>query len=83
MFYTHNQPELRTGGLIRNQQEFSRILTAAVINSNFRQLLLSNPEKAIAVGYAGEVFHLGTEEKTKIAAIHADNLADFATQLSK
>ena len=83
MFYSHNQPEMKTGGLIRTQQEFSRILTAAVINANFRQMLLSNPEKAIAVGYAGEVFQLGTEEKSKIAAIHADNLADFATQLSK
>ena len=62
-------------------QEFSRILTAAVISRQFRQLLLSNPAKAIERGYAGEQFILAREEKNRVAAIRATTLADFALQL--
>lgn len=64
-------------------QEYSRILTAAVINLQFRQLLLSNPAKAIENGYGGETFYLAREEKKRVAAIRATSLADFATQLSQ
>lgn len=64
-------------------QEYSRILTAAVINMQFRQLLLSNPGKAIESGYGGEVFSLAREEKKRVAAIRATSLADFASQLSQ
>ena len=67
----------------RRQQEYSRILTAAVINLQFRQLLLSNPAKAIDAGYNGESFELAREEKKRVAAIRATSLADFATQLSQ
>jgi len=63
------------------QQEYSRILTAAVINLQFRQLLLSNPGKAIDSGYGGESFQLAREEKKRVAAIRATTLADFASQL--
>lgn len=62
-------------------QEFSRILTAAVISRQFRQLLLSNPGKAIERGYAGEQFLLAREDKTRVASIRATSLADFALQL--
>jgi hypothetical protein len=63
--------------------EYSRILTAAVINLQFRQLLLSNPGKAIEKGYGGETFSLARDEKTRVAAIRATSLADFASQLSQ
>lgn len=66
----------------RAHQEYSRILTAAVINVQFRQLLLSNPAKAIESGYGGEMFYLAREEKKRVAAIHATSLADFASQLT-
>lgn len=64
-------------------EEYSRILTAAVINNQFRSLLLANPGKAIENGYAGEMFYLAREEKKKVAAIRATSLADFANQLSQ
>jgi hypothetical protein len=67
----------------RAHQEYSRILTAAVINMQFRQLLLSNPGKAIESGYGGETFSLAREEKKRVASIRATNLADFASQLSQ
>ncbi len=63
-------------------QEISRILTAAVVNSHFRQMLLSNPVAAIEMGFGGEAFSLLKEEKRQVAAIHASSLADFARQLS-
>ena len=63
--------------------EYSRLLTAAVINANFREMLLSNPGKALANGYGGEAFNLVSEERKHIASIHATSLADFAKQLSQ
>jgi hypothetical protein len=63
------------------QQEISRILTAAVINENFRKLLLANPDKALTAGYRGEPFHLAKEERKQLAAIRATSLAEFAAQI--
>jgi hypothetical protein len=79
---THNY-EVGPMNASRTHQEYSRILTAAVINMQFRQLLLSNPGKAIESGYGGETFSLAREEKKRVASIRATNLADFASQLSK
>jgi hypothetical protein len=67
----------------RTQREYSRILTAAVINMQFRQLLLTNPGKAIETGYGGEMFSLAWEEKRRVSEIRATSLADFASQLSQ
>lgn len=63
-------------------QEYSRILSAAVINARFRQALLSNPVQAVTTGYWGEKFQLGSEERQHLASIRATSLAEFATQLA-
>jgi hypothetical protein len=63
--------------------EYSRILSAAVINSNFRNILLRDPAKAIAGGYSGEKFNLGHADQKRLSSIHANSLADFASQLAK
>lgn len=63
--------------------EYSRILSAAVVNARFRQALLKNPGQAISGGYRGEKFNLGNEEQKKLAAIRANNLAEFASQMSQ
>lgn len=65
----------------KNDQEVSRILTAAVISPKFRQMLLANPEKAIANGFGGERFSLPQADETRMKSIRAANLADFASQL--
>jgi hypothetical protein len=65
----------------RPQQELSRLLTAAVISSQFRKMLLTNPDKAINAGYGGENFQLPGEEKKRLASIQASCLADFASQV--
>jgi len=65
----------------RPRQEVSRLLTA-VISSQFRQVLLSNPTKALTSGYGGEKFNLPHEHQKRVASIRANTLADFASQLS-
>lgn len=64
------------------EQEYSRILTAAVVNEKFRKLLLSNPEMAIRNGFGGEAFHLADDDTRRLAAIRATTLADFARQMN-
>ncbi len=64
-------------------QEISRLITAAVVNKNFCNLLLNNPAEAIASGYNGESFFLASDEQELIFSIHAVSLADFAMQLTK
>jgi hypothetical protein len=63
--------------------EYSRILSAAVVNHHFRQMLLSDPVKAVASGYSGEKFNLNHEDRSRLASIHASSLAEFAAQLSR
>jgi len=63
-------------------KEYSRILSAAVVNADFRQKLLSDPLAAIASGYSGETFELNTSQQDRIARIQACSLADFAAQLA-
>jgi hypothetical protein len=67
----------------RPQQELSRLLTAAVISAGFRKMLLSNPDMAISSGYGGESFQIPGEEKKRLSAIQATNLADFASQAQR
>jgi hypothetical protein len=60
----------------------SRLLSAAVINKRFRELLLTDPDQALAQGYLGEDFLLTYQERKLILAIRAENLVDFALQIS-
>jgi len=60
----------------------SRLLSAAVINRSFRDLLLSNPEKALAMGVNGETFRLDRGERELILSIRANSLADFAVKVA-
>jgi len=62
--------------------EISRLLSAAVINKGFRELLLSDPARALAQGYFGETFSLDIEQQTRILSIQADSLSDFARQIT-
>jgi hypothetical protein len=64
-------------------RELARLLTAAVVNRRFCQLLLTNPETALSTGYNGESFRLASEEKDLVLSIQAQSLAEFARQLSR
>ena len=65
------------------QQEFSRLLTAAVINGSFRQALLNNPSEAITSGFGGEAFNLSADVVKRVSSIQVTSLAEFATQLTQ
>lgn len=77
-----NKPVYHPTDRSTNHRELSRLLTAAVINMRFRNLLLSSPQKALESGYNGESFRLAAEDKSQIISIQALSLADFATQLN-
>ena len=66
---------------IMNDSVYSRIISAAVINERFCNLLLNDPEKAISNGYSGETFEMNSEDKRLLSSIRANNLSDFALQL--
>ena len=63
--------------------EFSRILSAAVINRKFREMLLDNPNQAVSRGFNGESFNLSSKEKKELSSLKGLSLADFASQLAQ
>jgi hypothetical protein len=65
------------------EKESSRLLTAAVVNRRFRQMLLTDPERALASGYGGEAFYMRTDERESVSRIRASSLEDFARQLNQ
>jgi hypothetical protein len=75
--------ESSTASVYWNQNEISRVLTAAVVNENFRKMLLANPEQALVKGYRGEAFHFSKEERSRLGAIHASSLTEFAAQIPR
>ena len=72
----------REDSILQKEREYSRILTAAVVNEKFRKLLLNNPGMALKSGFGGEAFHLASDEAKRIAAIHVTTLAEFARQMN-
>jgi len=60
-----------------------RLFTAAIVNSQFREKLLSEPEMALAGGYLGQAFALTDQEKTIIRSVRARNLTDFAQKVNQ
>jgi len=60
----------------------SRLLSAALISKNFRELLLTDPDQALIQGYLGEDFLLTYHEKKLVLGIRAENLIDFAKQIT-
>jgi hypothetical protein len=77
-----NETNLTGPKSTRPRQEVSRLLTAAVISNQFRQMLLANPGKAITSGYGGESFQLPRDQQKRLSSIRANSLSDFASQLS-
>ncbi len=62
--------------------ELSRLLAAAVVNTQFKTLLLDDPEFALENGYLGESFQLTEEERALLVSIRAGTLPDLAKQLT-
>lgn len=67
----------------KNHVGVGRLLSAAVVNRQFRDLLLSNPQAALRNGYQGESFSLSHDERNLVVSIRADTLTDFAGQIAR
>jgi len=74
---------LRISETPRNLTGMSKLFEAAVVNRQFCQLLLSQPETALRQGYLGHSFDLTLEEQALIISIQANSLPDLAQQVTK
>jgi hypothetical protein len=70
-----NSPRMYTG--------LNKVFEVAVLNYQFRQLLLNQPETALRQGYLGDSFDLTLEEQALIISIRASSLSDLAQQVTK
>lgn len=66
----------------RNRTGMSKLFEAALVNSQFCQLLLSQPETALRQGYQGNSFDLTREEQALIISIRASSLPELAQQVT-
>jgi hypothetical protein len=57
------------------------VFAAAVVNREFGELLLSDPEVALKQGYLGKGFALSREETSAILSIRAASLSELAQQV--
>ena len=74
---------LITRGWADDRLEISRLLAAAVVNTEFCHLLLQDPALALKNGFQGETFSFTNDERDIIQSIRADSLADLANQLAR
>ena len=66
-----------------NSSGISRVFAAAVVNQQFRDMLLHDPHTALRNGYLGETFSLSKEERDLIVSIRANSLSDLAKQVNR
>jgi hypothetical protein len=66
-----------------NSSNISRVFAAAVVNRQFRDMLLQDPNTALQNGYLGETFSLSKEEQDLIVSIRANSLSDLAKQVNR
>ena len=60
-----------------------RLFAAAIVNNQFREILLREPAKALANGYLGQPFMLTDQERTIIQSVRAKTLTDFAQKVNQ
>ncbi|MCL4528325.1 MAG: hypothetical protein M1282_02805 [Chloroflexi bacterium] len=66
-------PDSRTG--------LGSVFAAAVVNREFRNTLLQNPQAALESGYMGQPFLLTAEEHSLLTSIAATSLTDLAQRI--
>ncbi len=76
---SHSHP---SAGDSSGHGELGKLVHAALISAEFRELLLADAAAALAAGYAGETFRLTPEEHELVLSIRASSLQDFAMQLA-
>ena len=58
------------------------LFAAAVVNRQFREMLLDDPEAALQRGYLGQRFNLSREERQRLISVRAQSLADLAKTIT-
>lgn len=72
--------------VVENQKSvtgLNKLFAAAVVNNQFCQLLLDQPELALQQGYFGDSFDLSLEEHALLISVRAESLPDLARQVTK
>ena len=64
----------------RDLAGFTTLFAVAIVNRNFRNLLLHDPKAALENGYLGEQFYLSDAEQNLLISIQANSLTDLAKQ---
>ena len=64
-----------------HNDELNRLLCAAVVSKSFCNMLLVNPEIALASGYQGEKFDLTDEDRSWLFSMRPSSLADLAANM--
>jgi hypothetical protein len=59
----------------------SSVFAAAVVNQNFRKMLLNEPARALKQGYLGKSFALSQEDASLLVSLNAKTLPDLAKQV--
>jgi hypothetical protein len=78
--WTYDQTSTNTDRTT-NYCELNRLLSAAIVSTGFRNMLMTNPESAIIKGYQGEKFNLSSDEYRWLVSVQATDLASFASQM--
>jgi len=68
---------------IAQRSGLHRLFAAAIVNSQFREKLLCEPDLALENGYLGQAFSLTDQEKAIVTTVHAKNLTDFAQKVNQ
>ncbi len=63
--------------------EINRVLAAAVVSKKFCALLLSDPARAVAQGYAGEQFALSDAEHDLLLSARGCSLQEIARRVGE
>lgn len=64
-----------------HNDELNRLLCAAVVSKSFQNMLLANPEIAVASGYQGESFNLSAEDRSWLFSNRPASLVDLAANM--
>jgi hypothetical protein len=64
-----------------SNDELNRLLSAAVVSKSFRNMLLTNPEIAVASGYQGETFNLSSDDQSWLYSFRPTSLIDLAANM--
>jgi hypothetical protein len=79
----YTDPSLGARKVPAQRNGLHRLFAAAVVNDQFRETLLREPEAALANGYLGQPFTLSDQEKIILKSVRAKTLADFAQKVNQ